>query len=221
MKSFTTRAVVALAIGIALALSGCTPAPSKSATPGSVADAPVPAGKAAAGTVAKADDARTSAWVEYVRNRGTTLASKTDESLISTARQACSTLSDGALFEEVVYELTSKQLPQAQEKDQILVLGTGIVQFCPEYQPKSTGDDTADFLTKIRAAAPTIAKNPDSAILSQARMECPSVKEGPAGGAKVVAAAREAWGNNDGYRFVFLSAAQFCSGALANIAVNK
>lgn len=218
MKHFTTRNLAALALGLSLALTGCS---TTSATSGAGASAEAPA--MAGGTAAKVADADTkaAAWVEYVRNRATTLGNKADDDLVSTARAACADLSSGQIFEEVVHKLTTRGLPKAQESDQILVLGTGIVQFCPEYQPDSTGDSTADFLAGIRAAAPSIAHNSDSAILSQARTACPNAKEGPAGGAKVVSVSRKAWGHAEGYKFAFLSVAHFCSGALDNIAVNK
>jgi hypothetical protein len=221
MKHFATGGTALLA-GLAIALTGCAPATSNDKP-----EAPV-AASSSASTVAlaspspsKSTDRGAAAWVEYVRNRTTTLASKTDDSLIAGARKTCDSLTGGQLFAEAVYDVTAKRLAETQQSDQILALGTGIAQFCPEFSPSSTGDDTADFLASIRAAAPSIAHNTDAAILAQARMVCPSVKEGPAGGAKVIATSREAWGFTDGYNFALLATAQFCSGSLDNIVLNK
>lgn len=217
MKRFPTNGFAAIAIGVALALSGCsataTTTPTMSTEASSTVGAPVAASKKA--------EPETAAWVEYVRNRATTLDNKTDASLVSKAQDICDELSDGKMFEEAVYDITSKVLPAAQQDDQILLLGTGIARFCPEHQRASTGDSTNDFLTSIRASAPSLAHNTDEAILSQARSACPNASEGPAGGAKVVSVSREAWGNVEGYRFAFLAVSQFCSGALDNIVANK
>lgn len=221
MKYFNFRLVAVLAF--ALVLSGCSSTSSTNAVTEPVIESSAPVATAVETVDAAAveKDKAAAAWVEYVRNRATTLSSKSDEDLILIARTACSSVDDGQLFEEVVFDLLGKELPAAQEKDQILLLGTGIASFCPEYSPERTGDETVDFLANIRNAAPSIAHNSDDAILSQARTACPTAKEGPAGGAKVVSVSREAWGNKEGYRFAFLSISNFCSDALGNIAVNK
>lgn len=225
MKCFPIKGIAALAIGIALALSGCS---SRSTDASPTAGASVSADREASPTAvasvaaSKGVEPETAAWVEYVRNRATTLGSKTDASLVATAEGICDELSGGKMFEEVVHDVSSKVLPKAQEKDQILLLGTGIARFCPEHQRASTGDSTADFLARIRESAPSLAHNTDEAILSQARTTCPNASEGPAGGARVVSVSRKAWGDVEGYRFAFLAVTQFCSSAaLSNIAVNK
>lgn len=217
--------IAALAIGIAVALSGCS-SPSTNATPQDSASAS-PDEETSAQAVdspaaSESLDPETAAWVEYVRNRATTLGSKTDADLVATAEGTCDELAGGKMFEEAVQDVIGKGLPKTVKDDQLLLLGTGIANFCPEYQVKSTGDSNADFLIRIREMAPSIAHNTDEAILAQARSICPNASEGPAGGAKVVSVSREAWGHDEGYRFAFLAVTQFCSTqALNNVAVNK
>jgi hypothetical protein len=213
VKRFLNYGIVTLGVGLGLALSGCSATTEPTAEASATAEVPV----AATATAVP----ETAAWVEYVRNRATTLANKSDGSLVLAAQGICEELSDGKMFEEAVYDITSKVLPAAQQNDQILLLGTGIARFCPEYQRVSTGDSNKDFLASIRESAPSLAHNPDDAIISQATSACPNASEGPAGGAKVVSVSRKAWGNVEGYRFAFLAVSQFCSSALGNIAVNK
>lgn len=126
----------------------------------------------------------------------------------------------GDLFEEVAYKLVAAGLPAPYQSDMQLVLGTGTVQFCPEFQPTSgTGD--AAILQRLRVVAPTIAANPDSAILNQARSACPAVSKGLAGGAATVQEARRAWGQDQGYKFIFISVLNYCPGHINNVIENK
>src|SRR4029453_7869735 len=101
-----------------------------------------------------------------------------------------------------------------------LILGTGTVQFCPEFLIDS-GTGEAAILKRLRTVAPIIAHNPDSAILDQARTACPSVSEGLAGAAATIQEARRAWGHDQGYKFVFISVLNYCSIHLDNVMANK
>lgn len=221
MKPSYSNGIAALAVGIAVALSGCS-SPNMNATPQESADEEVSPQAVDSVATSEGLDPKTAAWVEYVRNRTTTLRNDTDAGLVATAEGICDELSGGKMFEEAVGDVISKGLPKTLKDDQLLLVGTGVANFCPEYQIESTGDSTADFLVRIREMAPSIAHHSDEAILAQAQSICPNASEGPAGGAKVVSVSREAWGHAEGYRFAFLAVAQFCSTqALTNVAVNK
>ena len=169
----------------------------------------------------KADTGK-AAWLEHVRNRAVsgTVQSQTDDEVVASAKKMCDQMRGGELFEEVAYNLVATGLPKAYQTDIQLIFGTGTVQFCPEFLIDSgTGD--AATLKRLREVAPSIAHNADSAILGQARTACPSVSEGPAGAASTVAEARRAWGHDQGYKFIYISVLNYCSGSINNVIANK
>lgn len=170
---------------------------------------------------AKADNGKT-AWLEHVRNRAVsgTVQGQTDDEIVASAKKMCDQMRGGELFEEVAYNLVATGLPKPYQTDIQLIFGTGTVQFCPEFLIESgTGD--ASTLKRLREVAPSIAHNADSAILDQARTACPSVSEGPAGAAATVAEARRAWGHDRGYKFIYISVLNYCSGSINNVIANK
>lgn len=170
---------------------------------------------------AKADTGK-AAWLEHVRNRAVsgTVQGQTDDELVASAKKMCDQMRGGELFEEVAYNLVATGLPKPYQTDIQLIFGTGTVQFCPEFLIDSgTGD--AATLKRLREVAPSIAHNADSAILDQARTACPSVSEGPAGAAATVAEARRAWGHDQGYKFIYISVLNYCSGSIDNVIANK
>lgn len=90
----------------------------------------------------------------------------------------------------------------------------------PRIESAVSGCDLRDSQDDVRVA-PTIAKNPESAILDQARTACPSVSEGPARAAATIQEARRAWGQDQGYKFIFISVLNYCSNSLNNVVANK
>jgi hypothetical protein len=150
-----------------------------------------------------------------------TVLGQTNEEIVASAKKMCDQMRDGDLFEEVAYSLVFTGLPQPYQKDMQLIFGTGTAQFCPEFLSDwEIGEDTA-ALKRLREVAPGIAHHADSAILDQARTACPSVSEGRAGAAATVAEARRAWGNDQGYKFIYISVLNFCSGSIDNVIANK
>ncbi len=188
-----------------------TPTTSRAASPSSQAP------------VASKADTRNAAWLEHVRNRAVsgTVQGQTDEEIVASAKKMCDQMRGGELFEEVAYNLVVTGLPKPYQTDMQLIFGTGTVQFCPEFLIDSGSGDDAAALKRLREVAPSIAHNADSAILDQARTACPSVSEGPAGAAATVAEARRAWGHDQGYKFIYISVLNFCSGSINNVIANK
>lgn len=170
---------------------------------------------------AKADTDK-AAWLEYVRNKAVsgTVRAQTDDELVASAKKMCGQMRDGELFEEVALNLGNAGLPKPYQSDMSLILGTGAVQFCPDFLAISGTDDEA-ILKRLRSVAPAIAENPDSVILSQARSACPSVSRGPASGAQTIQEARRAWGHDQGYKFIFISVLGYCSRSILNVVANK
>ncbi|TQJ35576.1 uncharacterized protein DUF732 [Arthrobacter sp. SLBN-122] len=132
----------------------------------------------------------------------------------------CDRMRDGELFEEMAINLVAAGLPATYQSDMQLVFGTGTVEFCPEFRATTgTGDDA--ILKRLREVAPTIAANPDSAILGQARSACPAVSKGLAGSAATVQEARRAWGQEQGYKFILISVLSYCSSQINNVIASK
>ena len=174
-------------------------------------------------SVAAKADTRKAAWIEHVRNRAVsgTVLGQSDDEIVASAKKMCDQMRSGELFEEVAYNLVAIGLPKPYQTDMQLIFGTGTVQFCPEFLIDSGTGDVAAALKRLRAVAPSIAHNADSAILDQARTACPSVSEGPAGAAATVAEARRAWGQDQGYKFIYIAVLNFCSGSIDDVIANK
>lgn len=169
---------------------------------------------------AKADTGKV-AWLKHVRSRAVsgTVQGQTDDELVASAKKMCDQMQGGELFEEVAYNLVATGLPKPYQTDIQLIFGTGTVHFCPEFLIDS-GTGEAATLKRLREVAPSIAHNADSVILDQARTACPPVSHGP-GAAATVAEARRAWGHDQGYKFIYISVLNFCSGSINNVIANK
>lgn len=169
---------------------------------------------------AKADTGHAD-WIEYVRNRAVSgsVRGQTDDELMASAKKMCDQMRGGDLFEEAAINLGAG-LPKPYETDMQLILGTGTAEFCPEFLAGSGTDDAA-ILQRLRTVAPAIAHNPDAAILEQARTACPPISEGPAGAAATIAEARRAWGHDQGYKFIFISARYYCPTQMENVIAKK
>lgn len=194
------------------ATSEPTPTPKTTSAPSQSSQAPI---------AAKADTGHAD-WIEYVRNRAVsgTVRGQTDDELVASAKKMCDQMRGGELFEEAAINLVATGLPEPYLTDMQLILGTGTAAFCPEFLAGSGTDDAA-ILQRLRTVAPTIARNPDAGILDQARTACPSISEGPAGAAATIAEARRAWGHDQGYKFIFISARYYCPTQLDNVMANK
>ncbi|MET3811772.1 hypothetical protein ABIB14_002902 [Arthrobacter sp. UYEF3] len=107
VECFPRNGIAALAMGIALALSGCS-SPSTHVSP--TAGVSVSADKEASTTAlaSVAVEPETAAWVEYVRNRSTTLGSKTDAGLVATAEGICDELSGGKMSRRLCTKLVPR-----------------------------------------------------------------------------------------------------------------
>ena len=169
---------------------------------------------------AKADKGK-AAWLEHVRNRAVsgTVQGQTDDELVASAKKMCDQMQGGELFEEVAYNLVATSLPKTYQTDIQLIFGTGTVHFCPEFLIDS-GTGEAATLKRLREVAPSIAHNADSVILDQARTACLSVSRVPSAAA-TVAEARRAWGHDQGYKFIYISVLNYCSGSINNVIANK
>lgn len=170
---------------------------------------------------AKADTGHAD-WIEYVRDRAVSgsVRGQTDDELVASAQKMCDQMRGGDLFEEAAINLVATGLPKPYQTDMQLILGTGTAAFCPEFLAGSGTDDAA-ILQRLRTVAPTIAHNPDAGILEQARTACPSISEGPAGAAATIAEARRAWGHDQGYKFIFISARYYCPTQMENVIAKK
>lgn len=161
-------------------------------------------------------------WIEYVRNRlvSGSVRGQTDDELVASAKKICGQMQAGDLFEEAAINLVATGLPKPYQADMQLILGTGTAAFCPEFLAGSGTDDAA-ILQRLRTVAPSIAHNPDAVILEQSRTVCPSISEGPAGAAATIAEARRAWGHDQGYKFIFISARFYCPAQMEKIIAKK
>ena len=233
----TSAQAVVAAMLLMLSVSSCAaymPAPQPTSFPSSQTAAPSKAAASAeepapASTPSKHDqtaaasnkDKELATWLEYVRDKTISFTDKSDEELTSIASGLCNRMRNGELYEEVAYDITSASYSKRYTSDMSLVFGTGIVDFCPEFDFPDLENGDAATLTRLREVAPSIAHNSDSAILSQARDACPAVSRGLAGGAATVQEARRAWGHDQGYRFIFISLLHNCGQYLNNVVASK
>ena len=171
--------------------------------------------------IASNKDKELETWLEYVRDKTVSFTDKSDKELVSIATGLCNRMRTGELYEEVAYDITSAGYSKRYTSDMSLVFGTGMVDFCPEFEFPNLESGDAATLTRLREVAPSIAHNSDSAILSQARDACPAVSRGPNGGAATVQEARRAWGLDQGYKFIFISVLHNCGQYLDNVIASK
>lgn len=204
------------------------PKPTSSATTDAASETPsAPAAtrssspSSQASSTARTNDG-TGFWLEYIREKAVTrtILGQSDGELLSSAKGMCERMKRGELFEEVSYSLVTLGLPKPYQADMTLIFGSGTAAFCPEFLVQTGGGDDA-ILERLRTVAPGIAHNPDATILAQARSACPSATAGPAQAAATVHEARRVWGNEQGYKFIFISVLNYCSSGLNNIISNK
>lgn len=223
--------MASMVIALAPIISSCSeaaasdPRPTSSATTEAASGTPsapaAPRSSSPSSSTARTNDDK-SFWLEYIRDKAVTktILGQSDDELVSSAKGMCERMKRGELFEEVSYSMVTLGLPKQYQADMTLIFGSGTAAFCPEFLIQTGGGDEA-ILDRLRTVAPGIAHNPDATILAQARSACPSATAGPAQAAATVHEARRAWGNEQGYKFIFISVLNYCSSGLNNIIANK